>query len=95
MMEDKLEEGKLLNDIIKDTKEGLKNLKELMESVKGDSPDNKFDDGLYKLVVSKHSDASGQKAEFTRYGGNLSLLRVIITRTEEQLAEFENEFAQL
>ncbi|MCK5641683.1 MAG: hypothetical protein KAJ19_12855 [Gammaproteobacteria bacterium] len=84
-----------LKIIIDETREGLEGLKCVKEKIREKKEDRNYDDGLYTLVIGNEHDGSGKGAFFDRYMGNSSLLRVIITHVEEQLAEFENEFAQL
>lgn len=94
MTEEQLKEGEILLKTIKTTEQGLENLKDLaLEAEVGfNRKDNKYHDGLYNLTISEYKDGSGARGEFSRYGGNLRLLKVIIQELETQLAEYKEEF---
>ena len=84
-----------LSEIIKTTQEGIAELEELKLKVRDIKEKRHFDDGLYSFHVAANQDGSGKCAELTRYAGNVRLLNVILEELKKQLAEFENEFAEI
>lgn len=98
MTEENLKKGNELKELIQVTEQGLNNLitlkeKSNKESFKDDT--HYYNDGMYWLSVSEHSDGSGGSAKLTRYLGNEELLDMIINKLSDQLAFFKSEFNNL
>jgi len=97
MTEESLKKGQVLSKTIETTKKGIENLEVLLLEVdkKPGRRDNELHDGLYNLCISEHKDGSGKKADLSRYGGNVRLLKVIIKELKTQLQEYEEQFEKL
>lgn len=96
MNKEALAKGKILDEMIKTTDNALRELYRMQDSIKDDNQrDNRYDDGLYGLHISKHSDGSGDSGNLRRYRGNAELLSVMIGTLEKQVKEMRREFKDL
>jgi hypothetical protein len=97
MTEEQLKDGEVLFRTIQTTEKGLEKLQDLLLEMetKFERRDNKYHDGMYNLSIFQYKDGSGGGAEFSRYGGNLRLLKLIIKELELQLSEMKLEFENL
>ncbi len=94
-----LERAQELMRLIETTNKSINSLSELLGKAptekKRNTANPKCYDGLYSLCVVEYSDASGKKADLSRYEGNVELLTVIIETLKNQVARFTDEFKKL
>jgi len=92
MTKDQIIRGKFLLRLIQTTEKAIKDSENFTNLL---PPANNKDDGMYNLVIFKHSDGSGAAMELNRYLGNLELMENIVKTLQEQLARYEKEFKEL
>lgn len=92
---EKIERTGELSDIIRTTDAALTELCKLRDGIRDEKEQRYYDDGLYSLSISQHSDGSGINAKLTRYKGNVALLNVMIKEVGDQLTDLEEEFKSL
>ena len=93
MKQEQLTRGNELLGLIKITQKALLNLEKVMSEHK--TKQLKYNDSLYNLCVTQHTDGSGFKADLGRCSGNEKLLEVIIQELKRQIIEFQDEFDKL
>lgn len=96
MTEEQLKRGLELTTLISTTKEGIDNLKALLDRHKTVNDDRKFYvDKIYSLSISEHSDGSGRKANLFRYLGNEEIVTLVIAQLEIQLQDYTDKLKNL
>ena len=90
---EQLKRGRELKVLIEQTEEALNSLAKFQTKTRLDG--KFYEDGIYNLSISEHSDGSGKRADLCRYCGNEKLLKVIVEELEIQLKDFYDKFETL
>lgn len=93
MTTEQLKEGQELLELIRVTKNALNNLSELKPEKR--DKERVHDDKLYNLYICEHRDGSGIRGNLARYDGNAALMEVVVKELERQLADYEEQLANL
>lgn len=89
-----LNKAKELEELIKVTERGLRQIKDFIKNSK--CKDNKiYKDSVYNLCISEFDDGSGYKAYLPRYLGNEEILSLIEKTLEQQLRNYKATFDSL
>lgn len=93
MTKEQFEMAKELFELIEVTEAAMENLREIEPAERG--LQRIYDDRIFYLSISKHSDGSGNTASLNRYFGNKELLETIINTLERQLDEYKDKLESL